>query len=88
MDAKTVREVEKLATEVPQILEDVESAAEEDAAFEEIEKAKAIAAAFIAKYDELLKPLGLEDQREVLKRLGVTIAEIERQLTHLREAPE
>ena len=88
MDSKTIREVEKLAEEVPVILEEVESAAEEDAVFEEIEKAKGVAAAFIARYDDLLKPLKLEDQREVLKRLGVKIADIESQLTHLREAPE
>jgi hypothetical protein len=88
MDPKIVREVERLVAEAPDILEEIKLAAEEDATFEEIERAKAVAAAFIAKYDELLKTLDLPEKREVLQRLGQNVGDIEGKLTQLREAPE
>jgi NADPH:quinone reductase-like Zn-dependent oxidoreductase len=50
--------VERLSAEAPDILAEIESAVDEETTFEEKEKAKSLAAAFIARYDVLLKPLG------------------------------
>jgi hypothetical protein len=88
VDTRIVEEVERLSAEAPDILAQIESAAEEEAAFEEIEKAKSLAAAFIARYDILLKPLGLAEQKEILRSLGPKVGAIEEKLTELRQAPE
>jgi hypothetical protein len=88
VDTRIIEEVERLSAEAPDILAEIESAIDEEATFEEKEKAKSLAAAFIARYDVLLRPLGSAEQKEVLRSLGPKVGAIEEKLTELRQAPE
>jgi hypothetical protein len=88
MDPKIEKEVERLATAVLEVSEEVELAIDEEATIEEVEKAKALAAEFLSKYDDFLKRLGSEDEMEVQRRLGLRVERLKGKLTQLREAPE
>lgn len=88
MDPKNQKEMERLRAVLPEVDEEIALATEEDAIFEEIERAKGAVAGFIAKYDALMKRLGPEDQKELMRTIGLKVEEIEENLTRLREAPE
>lgn len=88
MNPKIEKEMERLATAVLEVSEEVDSAVDEEAALEEIEKAKALAGDFLSKFDGFLKQLGSEDKTEVQRRIGVKVEQLRQKLTQLREAPE
>jgi uncharacterized protein YPO0396 len=88
MNPKIEKEMERLATAVLEVSEEVEMAADEEATPEEIERAKGLAADFLAKFDGFLKRLGSEDKTEVQRRIGLRVEQLREKLTQLREAPE
>ena len=88
MDPRIEKEVEELAKVVTEIGEEIDLAADEEAAPEEIEKAKGQAADFLSKYDGLLKRLGSDEKMEVQRTIGLKVERMKGKLTQLREAPE
>jgi hypothetical protein len=88
MDPKVEKEMERLATAVLEVSEEIELAVEEEGAPEEIEKVKALAADFLLKYDDFLKPLASGEKAEVQRRIGLRVEQLREKLTRLREAPE
>jgi cell fate (sporulation/competence/biofilm development) regulator YlbF (YheA/YmcA/DUF963 family) len=88
MDPAIEREVNQLASEAVKISEEIDSVAEAGAALEDIEGAKALAADFLMRYDNLAKKIQPPDLPEIQRRIGSGIEEIKKKLTHLKEAPE
>ncbi len=88
MDSMAEKEMERLVEAVPEVSEEVELTADDDATPEEIEKAKKLASDFLAQYDGLLKRLGPEDKMEVQRNIGLKVERLKGKLTQLREAPE
>ncbi|MBI3805270.1 MAG: hypothetical protein HY282_16085 [Nitrospirae bacterium] len=88
MEPQKQKEVEQLKASLPEVVEEISLATEEDTVSEEVEKAKGVVAGFITKYDDLMKQLSPKDQKELMRTIGLKVEEIEEKLTELRQAPE
>jgi hypothetical protein len=82
------QEVERLITVISDINEEFELASEDQATLKQIDEVKTQTAQLISKYNNLLKGVVPEEKAEVVRGIGVKIAELEGKLSRLQEAPE
>jgi hypothetical protein len=88
MNAMIKQEVEQIVTVISDINEEIELACEDQATLKQIDEVKAQTAQIISKYNILLKGVVSEEKAEVIRSIGLKIAELEGQLSRLQEAPE
>jgi ElaB/YqjD/DUF883 family membrane-anchored ribosome-binding protein len=88
MDLNVEKEGAQLIEAIDAVDEEMDLASEEDATIEDIEGAKTLAAELIDRYDELLKRLSPDEQRELQERIGHLLEQVKEKLTQLKEAPE
>lgn len=88
MEPTKQKDLDQLKASLPKVEEEITAAAAEERLSEEVERAKGLVAGFIAKYDDLMKQLSPNDQKELVRTIGLKVEEIEEKLTELRQAPE
>jgi hypothetical protein len=88
MNAMIKQEVDQIMTVISDINEEIELACEDYATTKQIDEAKTLTAQIISKYNNLLKGVVSEEKAEVIRGIGLKIAELEGKLSRLQEAPE
>jgi len=82
------QEVDRLITVISDLNEEFELASEDQATLKQIDEVKTQTAQIISKYNILLKGVVSEEKAEVIRGIGLKIAELEGKLSLLQEAPE
>jgi hypothetical protein len=82
------QEVERLITLISDLNEEFELASEDQATLRQIDEVKTQTSQIILKYNILLKGVVSEEKAEVIRGIGLKIAELEGKLSRLQEAPE
>jgi predicted transcriptional regulator len=84
--------IEKVGAQLIEALDDVneqiERASEADATLQDIEGAKTLMAELVDRYEGLLKPLSLDEQRAIRQQFGQAVEQVKGKLLQLKEAPE
>jgi hypothetical protein len=88
MDPENEKEIEQLKAAAPEVDEKISLAAAEAMDLEEVQDVKGMVAGFIAKYEHVMKDLSPDDQKELMRTIGLKVEEMEEKLTEIRQAPE
>ncbi|MCK6548553.1 hypothetical protein L6R52_22085 [Myxococcota bacterium] len=87
MDPKLRRELDELAAAIPEIRDQIDLAADEDAVVDDVERAERLVAGLVERYRITLARLPLEEREAVERDLGVRVEVTKAHLLKLREAP-
>ena len=88
MNPENEKEIEQLKAAALEVDQNISLAADETMVYEEVQDVKGMVAAFIAKYEHVMKDLNPKDQKELMRTIGLKVEEMEEKLTEIRQAPE